>query len=158
MTGLSCAEFPTLWNGRCEMRHRRVQRAAQNFPQLKTIQHFLSLLTLHCPWFNFVLFPSVGLGQRAQLRPKELTQVCCGFQVRDDLLLNYTTSFMWALSSSTYYCPHEKNPFRFKAWKSISNGQELELGLSGRKLLGLVLKCLLQVLPSLPSFLYSHRY
>lgn len=45
---------PAVQNGWGEMRHGKVERAALNLPQLKTIQHFLALLRPHCLWFNFV--------------------------------------------------------------------------------------------------------
>lgn len=41
----------------------------------------------------------------------------------NDLLLNYTTSFMQALSSSTYYGPHEKNPLDSKSDKAPATGR-----------------------------------
>lgn len=169
-TGLDCAvpsyQQSAAQSRRCEMRQGKVERAAQNFPQLQTTQHFLSLLMPHCLWFDFVLFQALSQGTRAQHQFR--TMISAETKGGDTCLLwlsgnewpfaqlhhkLHVGSFILCLLWTTW-----KTPLDSKPEKASATGQELEVRLGGRKLLGLVLKYFLQLLPSLPSFLYSHRY
>lgn len=64
----------------------------------------------------------------------------------NDLLLSYTISFKYVLSSSAYCRSHAKAAFRLEVWSSTGNRQKLEVGPCEIKLL----KSFLQMLPSLP--------
>lgn len=88
---LGWEEWDETWGGR---------KGSTKLPPAKT--HSAFSLSANAPllviWLCAVSNPlskhSFSLGQQSQLRPKQVTRVCCGFQAMSDLLLNYTTSLM----------------------------------------------------------------